>query len=61
MYQSRGFGTALLPALGAWASGRADGVYLQVAPDNDVARRTHAAQGFRLLHRYHYLLAPADD
>lgn len=60
-YRRRGLGTALLHALGAWASGRADGVYLQVAPDNDVALRTYAAQGFELLHRYHYRVAPADD
>ncbi len=50
----------MLAALAHWASEqRADGLYLQVARDDEPAARLYDGSGFSHLVGYHYRRAPA--
>lgn len=53
----RGLGRQICAGLAAWGAERGAGhAYLQVATDNDAARRMYTAMGFTEHHRYSYAL-----
>lgn len=60
-HRRQGWAAAILAGLVQWGARRgARNAYLQVAADNEAARRAYERLGFRRHHRYRYLAAPPD-
>lgn len=60
-HRRQGWAAAILAGLGHWGARRgARHAYLQVATDNEGARRAYEPLGFRRHHGYRYLAAPGE-